>query len=220
MEEEQIKKKIAIHTKPVRDIVADYLREAILLGEYKPGEFITERGLANELGISTTPIKEALRQLEYEGIVVTLNRKGTKVSDNLMSSLEEINFARSAIEGVAAGLVAIKSTDDEIQQLEEIIREIKYFTDQEKREEILVLNKRLHEEIKKFAKNNYISRQIDAVRSFDRHFRQRALSQEGELKNAYKEHSFILEKIKTGNYSEAETAMREHIRNTNNRTIL
>src|SRR5699024_6458249 len=113
----KIKRKISIQTKPVREMVSDYLREAILSGEYKPGEYIIERGLADNLGISTTPVKEALRQLEYEGIVVTINRKGTMVSNNLMNSWEEINYARSAIEGVAAGLASRKCTNDEIDEV-------------------------------------------------------------------------------------------------------
>jgi len=216
---EKTKRKIAIQTKPVREMVSDFLRESILSGEYKQGEYIIERELADDLGISTTPIKEALRQLEYEGIVVTINRKGTMVSDNLMKSWEEINYARSAIEGVAAGLASLKSTNDKIEQLEDIIKKIEYFTNQENKDEIFILNMQFHENIKKFAKNTYIAKQIDAVRSFDQHFRERALSKEGELKYAYQEHSFILEKIKTKNYNEAEKAMRDHIRNTNNRVI-
>src|SRR5699024_5896830 len=215
----KIKRKISIQTKPVREMDSDYIQYTILSGEYKQGKYIIERGLDDNLGISTTPVKEALRQLEYEGIVVTINRKGTMVSNNLMNSWEEINYARSAIEGVAAGLASLKSTNDEIEELEGIIKKIKYFTNQENKDEILKLNMQFHEKIKKFSKNTYIAKQIDAVRSFDKHFRERALSQEGELKYAYEEHSFILEKIKTKNYNEAEKAMRDHIRDTNNRVI-
>src|SRR5699024_12637951 len=115
------------------------------------------------------------------------------VSDNLMNSWEEINYARSAIEGVAAGLASLKSTNDEIEQLEDIIKKIEYFTNQENKDEIFILNMQFHENIKKFAKNTYIAKQIDAVRSFYQHFCERALSIEGELNYVYQDDIFYVE---------------------------
>lgn len=219
MEKQTIKTDITSQSKPVRAVVYDYLRDAILSGEFKVGEYLRERDLAKKLNISTTPIKEALRQLEQDGIVTTINRKGSLVADNLMDSLEEINYARSAIEGVAAGLAALKITDDEIKRLEEIIQKIKFFTNEGNREEISKLNKQFHKEIKIISRNNYIAKQIEAVRSFDEHFRKQALANKGELEKAYEEHRFILEKIKSKNYNNAEKAMRDHIRRTSDRVM-
>jgi len=93
---------IAQQTRSVRDVVYEKMKEAILMEQYKPGFRLNERELARQFRISTTPLKEAFRLLEQEGLVVTRPRVGTYVSADIMTSIEEIHMVRAALEGVGA----------------------------------------------------------------------------------------------------------------------
>ncbi len=90
----------------LRDIATVSLRDAIISGTLKPGEHLKERDLSDKMGISTTPIKEALRILSYEGLVETVPRKGTYVSELVNSSIEEVLLLRANLEGLSAFLAA------------------------------------------------------------------------------------------------------------------
>jgi DNA-binding GntR family transcriptional regulator len=203
-----------IFTKSIRDVVYERLKDAILSEQFKPGHHLKERELAKLYGISTTPLKEALRRLEQEGLVTTSARRGTFVSTDIMNSIEEINWARSALEGVAARLAALKISDAEIGQLTEVIEQMRGFTEQKNVEQLLILNGDFHKLIRTFAKNNYIVQQIEAIHSFDRSFRQKALSHEEELERGFQEHVNIYRNICARDADGAEQAMISHIRRT------
>ena len=91
---------------PLRDVVFNTLREAILRGELKPGERLMEIQLANKLGVSRTPIREAIRKLELEGLVLMIPRKGAEVAQITEKSLRDVLEVRRALEksGGAVGL--------------------------------------------------------------------------------------------------------------------
>jgi DNA-binding GntR family transcriptional regulator len=198
-------------TRSVRDVVYEKIKEAILMGEYKPGFHLNERQLAGEYMISTTPLKEALRRLEQEGLVVTRPRVGSFVSNDVMVSIEEINLIRSAIEGVAARLAAIKIDEDEIIQLGEVLKEMERYRKERNPEKALEVNLHFHKLITIFAKNNYVSKQIEAIRSFDLAPRNKTLSNFEELDRAYKEHELIYKMISMRDPDGAENAVRAHI---------
>ncbi|MFC0274360.1 GntR family transcriptional regulator [Metabacillus herbersteinensis] len=208
---EDIKKKISMQSRSVRELIYEELKEAILNGKYEPSFHLRERELAKEFEVSTTPIKEALRQLEKDGLVVTQARKGSFVSTSVMTSVEEIRWARAALEGVAARLAAIKRTDEELEKLESTIKSMKLYTQEKNREMLEKYNTTFHDFIQQIAKNNYISNQIDAVCSFDKFFRKKALSVTDEHDRAFQDHYFIFEKIKEQDAVGAEDAMRNHI---------
>jgi len=203
--------KIDSETRLVRDVVYEKIKEAILTERYKPGDHLVEREIASQFNISTTPLKEAIGLLKQEGLVITRPRVGTFVSNDIMNSLEEINLVRAALEGVAARLAATKITHDEIQQLRDVIKEMEVYTKKQDIEKIIDLNAHFHKLIRTFAKNNYVSKQIEAIHSYDRHFRRIALSQAGELNLALKEHKQIFEKIAARDLDRAEEAIRNHI---------
>ena len=83
---------------PLRDVVFKTLRQAILLGELKPGERLMEIQLANKLGVSRTPIREAIRKLELEGLVLMIPRKGAEVAEIKEKSLRDVLEVRKALE--------------------------------------------------------------------------------------------------------------------------
>jgi DNA-binding GntR family transcriptional regulator len=208
---------IASETRLVRDVVYDKLKEAILTQHYKPGSHLNERELALQFNISTTPLKEALGLLKQEGLVITRPRVGTFVSNDVMHSLEEINMVRAALEGVAARLAATKIIKDEIQALRKAFLEMEKHTENRNTEQIIVSNEQFHKLIRAFARNNYVYKQIESIRSFDSRFRTIALSQTGEPSSALREHRQIFKKISAKDPDGAEASMRLHIHNTTER---
>ena len=104
--------------KPLRDVVFENLRGAIVEGRLKPGERLMEVQLAEQLGVSRTPVREAIRKLELEGLVVMLPRKGAYVANMSLKDLIDVLEIRASLEGLAASLAAERITDEDIKKLE------------------------------------------------------------------------------------------------------
>ena len=102
---------------PLRDVVFNTLRQAILRGELKPGERLLEIHLANKLGVSRTPIREAVRKLELENLVIMIPRKGAVVAEITEKSLRDVLEVRRALEALVVKLACEKITDEEIEEL-------------------------------------------------------------------------------------------------------
>lgn len=107
--------------KSLRELVVEKIREGIVSGYFKEGEHLKERDLSSMMGISTTPIKEAFRILENEGMLVTVPRKGTFVSEYASTSIEEILLLRASVESLCARLAALKMSDEELHELEKLV---------------------------------------------------------------------------------------------------
>lgn len=102
---------------PLRDEVFNTLRKAILNGELVPGQRLMEISLANRLGVSRTPVREAIKRLEQEGLVVIVQRKGAEVAGISGSQLRDVLEVRLALEELAGELACLRITDSEIGQL-------------------------------------------------------------------------------------------------------
>lgn len=102
---------------PLRDVVFNTLRQAILRGELKPGERLMEIQLANKLGVSRTPIREAIRKLELEGLVLMIPRKGAEVAEITEKSLRDVLEVRKALEELAVKLACDRMTGEQMEQL-------------------------------------------------------------------------------------------------------
>ncbi len=102
--------------KPLRDVVFENLREAILEGKLKPGQRLMEVQLAEQLGVSRTPVREAIRKLELEGLVVMLPRKGAYVANMSLKDIMDVLEVRASLEGLAY-LAAERISDEDIKSL-------------------------------------------------------------------------------------------------------
>lgn len=102
---------------PLRDVVFKTLRKAILTGELKPGERLMEIHLANKLGVSRTPIREAIRKLELEGLVTMIPRRGAEVAQITEKNLKDVLEVRRALDALCAELACERITDEEKEQL-------------------------------------------------------------------------------------------------------
>lgn len=102
---------------PLRDVVFRTLRRAILKGELKPGERLMEVQLANRLGVSRTPVREAIRKLELEGLVTMIPRRGAEVAEITEKNMRDVLEVRRALEELAVKIACEKMTDEEIELL-------------------------------------------------------------------------------------------------------
>ena len=106
---------------PLREVVCETLREAIRSGVLKPGERLMEIQLADELGVSRTPVREAMRKLELEGYVIMLPRRGTYVANISIRDINEVFEIRTTLDALASGLAAERITEEELEQLERLL---------------------------------------------------------------------------------------------------
>ena len=107
----------------LRDVVFNTLRQAIITGEFAPGERLMEIALANRLGVSRTPVREAIRKLELEGLVVMIPRKGAEVAKITEKDLRDVLEVRSSLEELAAELAAERMNDEVKEKLEKALKE-------------------------------------------------------------------------------------------------
>lgn len=188
------------------------LRMRIISGELKPGDRISERDISRELNISTTPIKEAIRGLETAGLLITLPRKGTMVSEFAKQNLSQLSTLRSALEGVAANLAAENMDEDAVKRLELLLDETEGLIDSDNVGQVESFNREFHETITKYSNNQYLIQLIETQRSFNQGFRHGGLRERDGREQSLQEHRAILDAVKAGNRELAETLMRNHIR--------
>ena len=108
---------------PLRDVVFNTLRQAILTGELKPGERLMEIHLADQLGVSRTPIREAIRKLELEGLVTMIPRRGAEVAQITEKSMNDVLEVRRAVDALCVELACERITKEELDRLDEACQE-------------------------------------------------------------------------------------------------
>nr|WP_304214311.1 GntR family transcriptional regulator [Fredinandcohnia onubensis] len=200
--------------KSLRDVVLESIREAIISGQFKPGDHLKERELSEKMGVSTTPIKEAFRMLSQEGLVETIPRKGTYVSSLADVNIQEVQILRAGVEGVCAKLAAMKLNEVQKVELQQQMEKMEYLLQQNEVERLVEENTHFHGMIRSIADNPMVTQILDNIASFDKAFRKRALKEKGELRSGYTEHRKIGDAIISKNPELAEHLMKEHILRT------
>jgi len=195
----------------LRDLAYARLREALLDGRLAAGSRINERTLATTLGVSTTPIKDALRRLESEGLVVTLPRRGTYVATLDPEDTHELVMLRVALEGTAARLAAERVGPDEKTKLPDLLAQIELLTGAGKGNLLADVNEAFHLEIHRLSRSPRIARMVESLRIHNRATRNRILAEADEMQRALVEHQAIADAILSKNPEAAERAMREHV---------
>ncbi|MBE3588443.1 MAG: GntR family transcriptional regulator [Thermoanaerobacteraceae bacterium] len=198
--------------KPLREMVFESLREAIIQGRLKPGERLMEVQLAEEMGVSRTPVREAIRKLELEGFVVMVPRKGAYVAGISVKDIVDVFEVRAAMEGLAAGLAAERITEEELDELERAL--LKTTEVSGKSIDALVeSDTEFHEIIYRASRNERLVQIISNLSDQIQRFRTTSLSQPGRTRLALEEHKHIVEAISDRNVELAQTLAREHIEN-------
>ena len=197
--------------KPLRDVVFENLRNAILEGNLKSGERLMEVQLAEQLGVSRTPIREAIRKLELEGLVVMLPRKGAYVSNMSYKDLIDVLEIRATLEGLAASLAAERRSDDDIVELERLSKEFETCVREVDVEGVLKKDVEFHEKIFSMANNKRLYKLITSLWEQVHRFRVTYVSNYEASLSLVEEHNRILKAIKTGDSELAKKYATEHI---------
>lgn len=194
----------------LRDHVHRALRMAIISGRYPHKTRLNERQLAEELGVSTTPLKEAIRQLETEGLVSTLPRRGVIVLYG-RTWAEEMILARAALESMIAHLAARRIDQAGRERLEAIMVKMAEASERPDPDPLIALNEQFHDQIHKASECVYLGKLIERQRFYDASTRRVIHSDPQEKAIALAEHTAIGRAIVDRDMETAERAMRDHV---------
>lgn len=197
----------------LRGLVFHKIREDILEGKYEVGEPLTEVAISQTLGVSRTPVREALKQLELEGLVASIPNKGTVVSGISKQDIIDIYEIRSLIEGLAARWAALKITDEQLKQLEEIIELTEFYTEKNNMEHLHELDSSFHEVIYEASNSKPLKHILSDFHHYAQKVRMQSIATPGRAQKSTEEHKAILEAIKNKNPEEAERLTNLHVKN-------
>lgn len=199
--------------KPLRELVFESLREAIIQGRLKPGERLMELTLAEELGVSRTPVREAIRKLELEGFVVMVPRKGAYVAGITEKDINDVFEVRAALEALAAGLAAERITEEELDELERSLVQLAEASQSGDINAVVEHDTRFHDLIYRASRNQRLMQIVSNLQDQIQRFRLATLSRPGRTRRAVEEHKKIVEAIAERNVELAQQLAREHIEN-------
>lgn len=194
----------------VRDHVYRTIRSAILSGAFATGDKLNERGLADQFGVSTTPIKEALRQLETEGLVEALPRRGIVIRFSTQWA-EEMILARAALESMIARLAARRIGSQAKSELRATADLMKKATATGDADRLIELNETFHDQIHRGSRCGYLAKLIERQQFYDANIRRVIHLDPAERQEALDEHLSIAQAIVTGDADLAERLMRDHV---------
>ena len=199
---------------PLRDLVFNTLRQARLKGELKPGERLMEIQLAEKLGVSRTPIREAIRKLELEGLVLMIPRKGAEVAKISHKSLQDVLEVRGALEELATDLACQRITDEELESLRKAEAHFKQVVSSGGNEmQIAEADEAYHDIIYNASGNKKLVQMINNLREQMYRYRLEYIKDEAKRGTLISEHEKILEAIRLRDIIRAKALMKEHIDN-------
>ena len=181
---------------PLRDVVFNTLREAILKGELKPGERLMELQLASKLGVSRTPIREAIRMLQQEGLAVTIPRRGAEVAKMTEKNMEDVLQIREALEILAVQLACEKVTEQQVLKLEEAVEEFERAVKTGDLKQIAQSDIDFHDKIYEAADNPRLVNLLNNIREQIYRYRVEYLKEEENYPNLIEEHRKIFAGLK------------------------
>lgn len=198
---------------PLRDVVFNTLRQAILRGELKPGERLMEIQLANKLGVSRTPIREAIRKLELEGLVLMIPRKGAEVAEITEKNLRDVLEVRKALEELAVQLACDKITEEGIAELKKCAREFKESLDHDDIAQIAEADVRFHDVIYFATDNQRLIQLLNNLREQMYRYRVEYLKRKECHEGLLNEHEELIHMIEAHNKEKATEITNRHIDN-------
>lgn len=198
---------------PLRDVVFHTLREAILKGELRPGERLMELQLASKLGVSRTPIREAIRMLEQEGLAVTIPRKGAEVAKMTEKDMKDVLQVREALDELAAGIACELITKEELKSLNEAIQEFEAAVSTKDIKRIADADMAFHDIIYEATRNPKLVTILNNLREQMYRYRVQYLKDEKNYPILLKEHQEILEGFMERRKELVTESMRRHVIN-------
>lgn len=198
---------------PLRDVVFNTLRQAIITGEFAPGERLMEIVLAERLGVSRTPVREAIRKLELEGLVVMVPRKGAEVARITEESLKEVLEVRCALEELAVVLACQRIDEEGRANLKKAHEEFVEAVNAKDVLEIATCDEAFHECIFELTNNKRLLQIITNLKEQMYRYRMEYVKDSTLHEDLVGEHEKLLTAILTGNEKDAELIIKNHIHN-------
>lgn len=198
----------------LRGRVFHKIREDILSGEYHQNEELKEASIGNELGVSRTPVREALRQLELEGLVNIIPNKGAYVNGISAKDIQDIYVIRSYLEGLCARWACEYITKPQLEELDEIIYLSEFHAKKGHHDQLLELDNRFHEVLYEASNSKILDHVLSDFHHYVQRVRKVTLSSMARANDSNAEHRAIVEALKEKDGERAETLAHEHMLNT------
>lgn len=195
----------------LRGRVFHRIREDILSGKYSENEELKEATIGAEFGVSRTPVREALRQLELEGLVNIIPNKGAYVTGISAKDTHDIYVIRSYLEGLAARWACARITEEEIEELEEIVYLSEFHAKKKHYEQLVELDNKFHESIYRASGSKILEHELTNFHHYLERIRKQSLKKEERALQSNEEHTAILEAIRKRDGDLAEKLAHEHI---------
>ena len=197
--------------RPLREIVYEELKRQILVGEIAPGTRMMEVDLAEEMGVSRTPVREAIRKLEKEGLVTIEPRRGAYASDISIKDILDVLEVRQNLEGMAASLAARKVTEEEKQDFIRANAAYKAAILSGNTDEIIKNDEYFHQLIVNYSDNKTLTQLLSQVQELALRFRYIYYDDFSRYERMPKEHEEIEEAILSGDIAKAKVVAEEHV---------
>jgi len=198
----------------IRDSVFAILRNAILDKKLEPGQRLVERSIAEELGISRTPVREAIHKLVLERLVTHVPRKGVVVSGFTKADIVEILVIRTSLEALICSIAAAKIKPRELKRLESLAKQISDEHEKGNLKKSNQLNDKFHEIIYRAAESPRVHNFLNTLHEYITKFTQVAYSKPGRPAEVWVEHKAIIEALSRHDSSEAEAVAKKHAENS------
>ena len=198
---------------PLRDVVFNTLRRAIITGEFAPGERLMEISLANRLGVSRTPVREAIRKLELEGLVIMIPRKGAQVAKITEKSLRDVIEIRCVLEEFAASLACERITEEGKEKLKEAHRQFVEAAQTNDIIDIVEKDEQFHDAIFQATCNDRLITIINNLREQFCRYRMEYVKDIEQHSVLVTEHEQLLHAIFNQDSETAKQIMRTHLKN-------
>lgn len=198
---------------PLRDVIFDTLRKAIINGDIKPGERLMEVSLAEQMGVSRTPVREAIRKLEAEGLVTMIPRKGTHVSEISVKDIIDVLEVRAALDKLATGLAAKRIEDSQVKMVENVHKQYTAFVEKNNIEGAIRKDVEFHDAIYSISGNPRLIAVLSSLREQIYRFRVMYMSDTIIAENVLNEHSEMIEALRRNDDKLASELAEQHIRN-------
>ncbi len=196
---------------PLREVVYLTLRDAILRGEIKPGERMLEMKLASVLGVSRTPIREAISRLEQDGLVIVIPRRGAQVACMTLKDMEDVYKVRTTLETLALSYVCGKMTTEQIAELRLVEKAFEQAVSSGEFEEIERKDQEFHMVIYRATDNKHLVSILGATTDQLSRYRWAYLQHQSLMQQLIDEHRAIVTAIESGDYDASLKATMNHL---------
>lgn len=198
----------------LRGKVYDRIREDILNGIYKEHEELKEATLGEKMGVSRTPVREALRQLELEGLVEIIPNKGARVTGITQKDVDDIYQIRYLLEGLSARWATEHVTEEQIDKMEETLYLTEFHAQKGNYTQVYELDSQFHELMYAACGSKILNNILSDFHMYVTRIRKTALATGNRSKNSTEEHRAILNAIKERNADKAEECAHVHVKST------